>query len=142
MIWLLRLALDPRFASHLGAALAGDPELGSALERVCEREAPRCRLVGVHERDRWMHRRAWLAAVRVGWLDPGRCEWHELEAAAWSTSGPWGMVRAYSLHHLGCAPAWLLDLPIVGAFVAARRASSPRCASVARCRSWASHGDR
>lgn len=114
---LLRIAFDVRLASHLGAWLAGAPELGPALERVCVREAPRCQLRSVHEGDRWMERT----------LGPGM-----------GTRGSWGTVAAYTVRWLpfGWRSPWLLDVPILGAYAAARRAASPGCVRARACRGW------
>lgn len=133
---VLRLALDPRVAGYAASAAMGAPELGPVLERVCERESGGCRPIGPHAIDAAHGRTAWLRAVSAGYLQPGSCPHHSANAGPWSTSGPWGMMRAYSLHRLGCMPAWYLDLPIVGAVAAVLRASDRRCQSVARCRSW------
>jgi hypothetical protein len=132
---ILRIALDPALASYAGAALAGEPALGSTLLRICERESG-CTLQGHHGIDAWRSRLVWADSVRAGVLEPVGCRWHTLSAGPWSTSGPWGMMRGYAMRYLGCAPVWLLDVPIVGAIVAARRASSPVCARIRRCASW------
>lgn len=115
---ILRCALDPVVASHIGAALAGEPELGDRLVAIARRES-RLQLVGVHEGDAWMARRL---------------------GAGWSTRGVHGHVAAYAWPYV---PAWLrwagpavLDVPLVSAVVSARRARSWRCRQVAGCRSW------
>lgn len=115
--FLLRCVLDPRLASHVGAALVGHAELGPVLERVCEREAPRCRIVGVHEADRWMERT----------LGPGM-----------GTRGAWGTVAAFTVEHLpaGLRDPWWLDVPLLGAIASARRMLHPDCRRYAACRRW------
>lgn len=137
MITIAQCILDPRLAARVAALLVGEPELGDVLERVCTREAPQCAIVGVHEGDRWMHASAWRMAVRSGDLDPQRCGWHRLDAGAWSTRGAFGTVAAFTVHHLGaCVPPWVLDIPLVGALAAARRATAPACRRAPACRSW------
>lgn len=134
---LIAAVLDPRTASVAAALLHGDPELASRLVAICERESG-CRAIGVHRCDAHRSRAAWSDAVaNMRSLDPEACGWHALDAGPWSTSGPWGAMRAYSLPHLGCWPAWSLDIPIVGAIAAIRRMRSPRCARVWGCSRWA-----
>lgn len=115
---ILRLALDVRSASYLGAALAGEPELAPCISAIAWRES-RHELVSIHEGDAWM-------AGRLG--------------EGWSTRGVHGQVAAYSWPHV---PAWLrwlgpvvLDVPLVSAVAAARRASSWRCRVTPACASW------
>lgn len=121
---LLRLALDVRLATLAGASLAGHPELGPVLVDVARRES-RLELVGVHEGDS-----GYSAALR-----PRGCSGQ----AGWSTRGAHGQMAAYALQYapaaLRCSP-WVLDIPIVSAWLAARRAVHWRCRAVARCRSW------
>jgi hypothetical protein len=115
---LLRLALDVRSASYVGAALAGEPDMGRCVSAIAWRES-RHELVGVHAIDSWMSRS----------LGDG-----------WSTRGAHGMVAAYAWPYV---PSWLrwggpavLDVPIVSAFVATRRAKAPRCRQVRGCVLW------
>lgn len=121
---LLRLALDVRVATIAGASLAGHPELGPALVDVARRES-RLELVSVHAIDS-----RWSASLR-----PSGCSGRD----GWSTRGAHGQMAAYALRYAPgwarCAP-WLLDVPIVSAWLAARRASSWRCRQHPRCRSW------
>lgn len=72
--------------------------------------------------------RAWIRAVQVGLLDPGRCRHHERgDARDWSTRGAFGHVAAYGLPYVpGCWPPWVLDLPIVSAWVARERLAVAR----------------
>lgn len=129
--------MPPVDASRVGAALAGYPELGPQLEAICRRESG-CSYVGLHDLDARHGSAAWRNAVRVGWLDPQRCATHRRgEAARWSTTGAHGQLAAYSVRWLGlCAPPWVLRIPVVSAFAAARRAGSKRCGQVRRCASW------
>lgn len=121
---IVRLLLDVRAATVLGATLAGEPDLAGTLVDVARRES-RLELVGVHEIDA-----GWSDRVRPRDCPPG---------PGWSTRGAHGQIAAYALPYLGawarCRP-WVLDMPAVSAFAAARRASSWRCRQVARCRSW------
>lgn len=134
---LLAALLDPRLASFVGATLAGHPTFGPQLLAICERESG-CQLVGVHRCDAHRSRAAWADAVgNMRALDPARCAHHELGAGPWATSGPWGAMRAYTLRWLpGCWPAALLDVPLVGAWAATRRAHGPLCQRVHGCHRW------
>lgn len=130
---ILAAVLDPRVASLVGATIAGHPTFAADLLRICERES-HCTLVGVHAIDSGRSRAAWSGAVAVGWLDPS-CQPHR--PRAWSTRGAWGTMAAYTVHHLGtCVPAWALDVPLVAAIAATRRAHHDRCNTAPSCRRW------
>ncbi|MBK6920502.1 MAG: hypothetical protein IPH07_24085 [Deltaproteobacteria bacterium] len=124
---LLRLALDVRVASIAGAIIAGHPDAADRVVAIARRESGLA-LVGVHELDA-----RWSRSLR-----PRDCAGHR---GGWSTRGAHGQMAAYALQYLPaplrCSP-WLIDVPIVSAWVAARRATSRRCLAVSRCRSWAS----
>lgn len=127
---LIAAALDPVASGYLAALIVGDPSLGHELALTCHREAPRCRLRGEHEDDAWASARVWRAAMQRGWLDD-TCTWHEArEGRNFSTSGPWGAMRAYTWHHLGdkigrpCLPLHVLDVPVIGALAVALRMRS------------------
>lgn len=128
-----RAVFDPRLASHVAAALVGEPEIGGALERVCDRESD-CTVVGVHRIDARWSSWAWQTAIGSGRIDPTCQPYH----AGWSTRGAWGTMAAFTVAHTGipCAPAWVLDIPLVGAIAAARRALHPDCDRYAACRRW------
>lgn len=111
---LLRVLLDVRFASHLGALVAGEPQMGPTVSCIAWRES-RHELVSVHEGDRWMERR----------LGPGL-----------STRGVHGLVAAFSLPPWLHGVPWLLDLPVASAFVATRRARSWQCKATPACVRW------
>lgn len=118
---ILRIVLDPRIASYIGAALAGVPQHGHRLEAICIREAPHCQIRGIHQGDRWMERR----------LGKGQ-----------STRGAWGTVAAYTTRHLPAGlrdPRWL-DVPLLGAYAAARRMASRQCRRTPACMSWSGLG--
>ncbi len=134
---LLASILDPIAASYVGAALAGYPELAPQLVKICRRES-HCTAIGVHAVDAGRSRAAWSDAVAVGWLDPS-CQPHR--RGAWSTRGAWGTMAAFTVVHLGrCVPPWVLDVPLVGAIAAARRAAHPACDRAPACRRWRGWG--
>lgn len=114
MITLLRWLLDARIASHVGALLAGEPQFGDTLECIARRES-RLELVGLHERDSWMQRR----------LGEGM-----------STRGVHGQVAAFALPSWLHGVPWLLDVPLVSAVIATRRARSWQCRQVGACIRW------
>jgi hypothetical protein len=71
---------------------------------------------------RWIGGEAWAKAVAVGDIDPERCRWHDRgDPRDWSTRGAFGHVAAYALKYLPCSPPWVLDVPIVSAWVAVQR---------------------
>lgn len=70
----------------------------------------------------WVGARAWSKAVQVGDLEPHRCPFHDRgDARDWSTRGAFGHVAAYAMPYLPCSPPWVLDVPIVSAWVAVLR---------------------
>jgi hypothetical protein len=111
---LLRFALDVRVASHVGAMIAGEPQLGPTVSCIAWRES-RHELVSVHEADAWMQRR----------LGEGL-----------STRGVHGQVAAFALPSWLHSVPWVLDVPLVSAFVATRRARAKRCSQVRGCVTW------
>lgn len=117
LLLVARLVADPRVASHVGAALAGEPELGPLLIRIARREC-RLELCSVHAGD--AHHERTLGA-------------------GYSTRGVHGQMARYALQY---APEWarghpwLVDIPLVSAWLGARRAASWRCRAVAGCRRW------
>lgn len=134
ILLLLRCVFDPAIAVPLGALLAGRPEFAPTLERIVQRESLG-RIIGAHEDDAARSREVWGRAVAVGWIDPA-CQPHELRA--WSTRGIAGMMAAYSVHHLPgrCWSPWVLDVPLVSAWVATKRGTARRCREVRACRAW------
>ena len=111
---LFRVLVDVRLASYLGAALAGEPELGDCISSIAWRES-RHELIGLHAGDAWMQRR----------LGEGL-----------STRGAHGMVAAFSLPRWMWGAPWVLDVPLISAVVATRRAAAPRCRQVRGCVEW------
>lgn len=111
---VLRALLDVRFASHIGALVAGEPQMGPTVSCIAWRES-RHELVSLHDGDAWMQRR----------LGEGL-----------STRGVHGQVAAFALPSwLHWAP-WVLDVPVVSAVVATRRARSWQCRQTAACVRW------
>lgn len=141
MTWLFiffRVMLDPVHASYVGAALAGHGDFGPTLVKICDRESAGkwCTFTRVHAGDSAVSSRVWAKAARVGWLDP-QCQPHE--EGEYATRGVHGMMAGYSLRHLPrCTPPWVLDIPLVSAYVATVRAHSPMCERVPSCMSWRS----
>jgi hypothetical protein len=84
-------------------------------------------------------------AMRVGWLDP-TCTFHRGDPSRFSTRGVHGLSAAYSLHFVGgCVPPEVLDVPLVSAIAAARRAREQctrhgACTTEARRRLWIGAG--
>jgi len=80
-------------------------------------------------------------ATRVGWLNP-QCPFHRGSPGRFSTRGVHGLSAAYSLRFLGsCVPPEALDVPLLSAIAAARRAMSQcrrhgACSAGARHRMW------
>lgn len=110
-----RLLLDAELASELVG--------GPWLVAICRRESG-CPFgfFGIHEGDRWMERSL------------GR---------GFSTRGVHGQVAAFAMPFLPDALApypWALDIPLVSAIAATRRAKSWRCRATAGCRSWLGRG--
>jgi hypothetical protein len=137
---LVRLALfDPRVASLLGALVTGQPQLGPELIHICERES-HCRPVGAHKRDMQAGPTMYRNAMRVGWLDD-ECIFHRGDPKRFSTRGVHGMAAAYTLRWLPCSPPEVLDIPLVSAIAASRRAEHQcvkkgACSRVERHRQW------
>lgn len=130
---LLAALLDPRTAAVVGATIAGHPGYAPQLVEICERESL-CSAIGVHPDDAGRSRSAWAMAVGVGKLDP-TCQPHRRHA--WSTRGAYGTMAAFTVSHLGeCLPPWVLDVPLLAAIAATRRAHAPECRQVRGCRRW------
>jgi hypothetical protein len=137
---LLRLAFEPRAASALAALLVGQPTLAPELTAICRRES-HCRIVRAHTEDAWAGVVMRRNALRVGWLDP-RCRFHHGDPTRFSTRGSHGLSAAYSLRFVApCVPPEVLDIPLVSAIAAARRARAQcrhhgACTVEARHRLW------
>lgn len=68
----------------------------------------------------------WLGRHKVdhrprGWKGNGSRAARRVGSRDWSTRGSWGHVAAYAMPYLPCLPPRVLDLPIVSAWVAAKR---------------------
>lgn len=142
LLALLRMAVtEPLLASALGAVLAGQPAFSSELVSICKRES-RCRMVGGHHRDAWAGPTMFRKAMKVGWLDPS-CVFHAGPKERFSTRGIHGLSAAYSLRFIdACLPPEVLDIPLVSAIVATRRAAFAcrehgACNRQGRRRQWA-----
>lgn len=143
MAWLFELllvVLDPVTSSAVAAVVVGDPALAPELVGICRRES-HCRWVGAHVHDAWAGPTMYRNAVRVGWLDPS-CRFHRGDRTRFSTRGVHGLSAAYSLKFVGgCVPPEVLDVPLVSAIAAARRAREQctrhgACTTEARRRFW------
>jgi hypothetical protein len=108
------LLAPPPQAATLAAGLTGADS--GALQAICRRES-RCRTVGLHEGDAWLGARAYDRARARGWL-PSWCPFEG--GSRWATRGAWGQVAAYQMRGW-CLPPEVLDIPLVGAFFAARQ---------------------
>lgn len=112
--------------------------INKKLVAIAWRES-RCRAVGRHKIDGWMEPIVYRRAVRAGILQPGTCEHHA--PGRWSTSGPFGMVRAYSLQYVDgntCFDPKLLDHPVMSAIIANRRYEAARSKNaLTALRRWA-----
>lgn len=132
---LLRALLDPAVAAYVGAAIAGHPSFGPQLHVICLRESRgACEPTGVHEGDAGASRSVWRHAVARQLVDPA-CQ--PDRPGVWSTRGAYGTMAGYTLHHLGaCLPPEVLDVALVAAVAATRRAHGWQCDHVGACRRW------
>jgi hypothetical protein len=132
--------VDPVTSSALAAGLVGEPGLAPELVHICRRES-HCRWVGAHPQDAWAGGLMQRKALRVGWLDRA-CRHHRGAPERYSTRGAHGLSAAYSLRFLGaCMPPEVLDIPLVSALAAARRAkrqcrAQGACTPASRHRLW------
>jgi len=102
--------------SAAGARNVGAPWAAEELHRVSFHESRHSR-IGLHGGLNRGGADFYRRAVRVGWLAP--CQQHDPET--WGVRGPYGLVAAYHVRHLGeCAEASAVDIPIVAATLAAR----------------------
>lgn len=124
---ILRLLLEPQLANDVGAHAAGHPEYAPEIFRICRRESWGCRRIGVH-------------VGHVARLPPS-------VFVAAGPRGPHGHVPGHALKHLPrCTPPAALDVPLVSAYVAARRLEElasryRRRSPAARAHAWR-HGVR
>lgn len=118
---LLRPSVDR--AINVISVVHGKPEYAAILRRICWRES-RCKPLRMHAIDRNYSTSVWRYAVRRRRLRPQTCLFHR-NPQQWSTSGPFGLMRGYHWQFLGnpCLPPWVLDIPLVSAYVAYRKLS-------------------
>ena len=122
IFFLLRLwALDPVDANTV---IAGDDhDLAAFLDQTAWRE---CRMgrCGIHDRDRWHARAVHRRAIDRGYLSPGVCPGHA-SRRGWSTRGAHGLMAGFAWRYLPrwarCFPPWILDVPIVSAWITVKR---------------------
>jgi hypothetical protein len=114
----VRPVIRVHVAAWIVCLLLGRPDVAPELLRICGRES-RCQPVGVHEGDAHLSRRGYYGQVALGHLDPS-CQ--PYVPRGWATRGPWGLSAASHWEFLPrCYQPQVLDLPIVSAWVAARR---------------------
>lgn len=137
---LALLLMSPAQAARFVPTVMGRPGEAVVLRRIAKRESWLVR-VGIHERDRWSTRWAWHNAVSAGYLRPSVCPFHRRGAGWWGTRGAWGHVAAFAAQYLPCLPPWVLDIPVVSAWVAMQRLRVARGRSAPRAlRAWAGVG--
>ena len=116
------LELDPVEASAAGSRAAGHPELAGEVLAICRSETAGCRRVGIH---RGHVPRVPGSSFRrsASGIDPEACDLHRGGSPErWGIRGPHGHAAAYAVRYLGpCVAPEALDVPIVSAWVAARR---------------------
>lgn len=116
---LLQAPPGPRVAAA-GARAVGAPWAADELRRVSFRESRHQRLAE-HGGPNMAGRRFYRRAVAVGWLAPCQESDDSAEQDRWGIRGPFGLAAAYHVRHLGdCVDAAAVDVPIVGAVLAAR----------------------
>ena len=116
----LLLALqDPETATRVAARVFA-PGLEGELVGICRRESRCRRAIGEHDRDGHHAPRVYARAVARGWLSPV-CQ---KPGEGWSTRGNHGLMAGYHVRLLGvpCLPAKALDVPLLSAVAAARKA--------------------
>lgn len=122
IVWLLIvLSPTPKDSMKYAAYMAGDTrrerqELYHELRQIGIRESS-LRPVRGHVDDRRSAKKMWRKAKAAGWISRSCPE--SLDAV----HGIAGLSVPYNLRWLGlkCAPAWLFDIPIVSAMVAAKK---------------------
>ena len=145
---ILRLLLESQLANDVGAYAAGRPEYAPEIFRICRRESWGCRRIGVHVGHvARLPPSVFVAAARRSGVFDGGCWTHRVAAVEWGPRGPHGHVPGHALKHLPrCTPPAALDVPLVSAYVAARRLEElasryRRRSPAARAHAWR-HGVR
>jgi hypothetical protein len=128
--WLI--VNDPRTAATFAATAQGHAFIADDLHAICFRES-RCRAIGVHEIDEHLSSIGWHGQVKLGHLDP---ECQPYRDGQWATRGAFGLSAASHWKYLPpCYPPEALDIPIVSAWIAARKyAKSCRDTRAGWCR--------
>lgn len=125
------VSLEPVTAAHVVAYAHGRPGLADGLVEVCRRES-RCLRIGPHKIDADLDPSdGYRGQVRLGHLRPWCQRYRE---NAWHTRGAFGLSAAS--HHaylFPCYPPEILDVPLVSAWVAARKMLA-RCSTSDRAR--------
>jgi hypothetical protein len=106
------ITLSPADSIELVAKVRGRSDLTGRLLEICARES-RCSRVGVHAIDSRWSDRMWTRAMDRGLLSE-RCPFHT-RGDGWATRGILGLAAAY--HLSACAPRWVMDVPIVSAWI-------------------------
>jgi hypothetical protein len=120
-ILLFLLNLPPRTSVDIVCALVGESCPRSEMLSICERES-NCQPVSIHKGDSKWAKAMYQNAVRVGWLSPSTCLWHQANPVEFGVRGAFGTSAAYTLHHIGrCLPPALIDIPLVAAWATYRR---------------------
>lgn len=109
-------------------SLAQQKQYATILKQICLRES-RCTVIGQHPIDSRYSPKVWTAMVRRNVLRPSTCVFHR-DPYEWSTSGPYGLMRAYHWSFLGapCVPPWVIDIPPIATWVALQKLKK-HCAS-------------
>lgn len=109
---------SPEQAIRLAALVAGRPDLGAELVKICRAESGGCRALGAHgTRHNPAGEIYYRAGLRSRRLRPDECPAHgPASAATWGPRGPLGLAAAYHAFRVHpCAPAEIVDVPLVSA---------------------------
>ena len=119
IVRLVMALQDPEVATRV-AAHAWAPGLVDELVGICRRESRCRRKVSEHARDSHHGRKVYARAVERGWLRP----FCQAPGEGWSTRGSHGLMAGYHVRLLGvpCLPASAMDVPLLSAIAAARKA--------------------
>lgn len=130
------LTMPPLPAAEL---VARNPREARTLRRIAKRESY-LTPISIHAGDSHLGRSAWEKAVKAGILWPTTCPFHRQgsDAREWATRGSWGHMAAYAMQYLPCLPPWVLDIPIISAWVAQKRLDRARQRGAPQAlRAWA-----
>ena len=131
IILSMLMSLSPRAAARM---------IEPDLIPICRRES-RCKPIRYHKIDGRFAKKVWENAVARGLLTPDTCEHHAWGNGRWSTSGPYGMMRAYTVPYMpGCYDKRELDIPVVATLAArARLAAARKQRALPALKRWATH---